>query len=135
MRILPNIVGTALGFVLLASGIGAAHAGKAGKATTTAPNCISPTLDAAGEGRRAFLRLNCYSCHGMHGTGGMGPNLVGEGSDDVSEAVLYGEEGGMPSFKGYLCTNDVTYLQAYLRSLGTSAEPTFTHWWEPVPSQ
>jgi len=26
-------------------------------------------------------------------------------------------------------------LQAYFRSIRTSAEPTFTHWWEAVPTR
>lgn len=126
MRVLPNIVGAALGLILLAGGMGAAQA---------APNCMTPTLGDAEEGRRAFLRLNCYSCHGMSAHGAsMGPSLVGEASE-TADAVLNGEGGGMPSFQGYLCDNDVAYLTAYIQSLGTSAEPKFVRWWEPVPSR
>lgn len=135
MRVLQNIVRTALGPMLLAAGIVSAHAATPSTTPVTPPNCMSPTLSAAGEGRRAFLRLNCYSCHGMNGAGGMGPNIVGAEAGDVSEAVQNGEGGGMPSFRNYLCTNDVVYLTAYLQSLGTRQEPTFKHWWESVPSQ
>lgn len=139
MRVLLNIVSTALGVILLAGGMSAAHAdrrtGTTTTTTTTAPNCMSPTLDAAGEGRRAFMRLNCYSCHGGGGHGGtMGPSLVGE-ADETAEAVLEGEGGGMPSFKNYLCSNDIANLTAYLEMLGTGKEPTFTEWWEPYPSE
>lgn len=127
MRVLPNIVNTALGFILLAGGIGAVHA---------APNCITPTLDAAGEGRRAFMRLNCYSCHGGGGHGGtMGPSLVGVEAAEVRDAVLNGEGGGMPPFKNYLCANDIANLTAYLQLLGTGTEPTFTEWWKPNPTR
>jgi len=127
MRVTPNIVSNALGLILLAGGMGT---------TTYAadPNCLNPTLNAAGEGRRAYLRLNCYSCHGMHGTGGMGPNIVGEG-DGVNEVVPNGSGEGMPAFKNNLCANDLTYLSAYLKTLGTRSEQTFTHWWEAVPSR
>ncbi len=127
MRVLPNIVRTALGIILLAGGIEAVQAAD--------PNCMTPTLDAAGEGRRAFMRLNCYSCHGGSGHGGtMGPSLVGEAAE-VADAVPNGEDGGMPPFKNYLCANDIANLTAYIQSLGTSTEPKFTEWWIPVPQQ
>ncbi|NBS17794.1 MAG: hypothetical protein EBS79_13050 [Gammaproteobacteria bacterium] len=38
-----------------------------GSGSSSAPNCMPATLDAVGEGRRAYLRLNCYGCHGMSG--------------------------------------------------------------------
>lgn len=99
---------------------------------TTKPNCPSIadiTLDPVIEGRRAFVRMNCYSCHGMGGHGaGMGPSLVGKANE--MDAVTGGEEGGMPSFKKNLCTNDIKNLSAYVASLGTKSEQTFTHWWE-----
>lgn len=131
MRVLPNIVSTALGIILLAGGIGAAHA--ADPILTTKPTCVTPTNDMAVEGRRAYLRMNCYSCHGSSGHGGgMGPSLVGE-ADETAEAVLNGEGEGMPSFKNNLCANDVANLTAYLQLLGTGSEPSFLNWWEPGP--
>lgn len=157
MRVLPKIIYTALGAILLMGGMAAAHAdrprtsistgatvskGSTAKAAstttaaiTTTPTCIKPTQDAAGEGRRAFLRMNCYSCHGMGAHGGsMGPSLVGE-ADETSEAVLQGEGEGMPSFKKNLCPGDIANLKAYLQLLGTGTEPTFVRWWEPNPSR
>ncbi|HEX6829527.1 MAG TPA: c-type cytochrome [Burkholderiales bacterium] len=93
-------------------------------------------LDAAGEGRRVYVRENCYGCHGGHGGGGMGPNFRRERPDsgDVSEAVRQGKGGGMPAYPK-LTSTDINNLAAYFRTLRTAAEPTFTHWWEPVPSQ
>ncbi len=145
MRVLLNIVGTALGVILLAGGMSAAHAEKRRATTSTTtttktatpdPNCMSPTLDAAGEGRRAFVRMNCYSCHGGSGHGGtMGPSLVGVEPAEVGEAVLNGEGEGMPSFKNNLCTNDIANLTTYLQTLGTSAEPKFYEWWMANPTQ
>jgi mono/diheme cytochrome c family protein len=90
-------------------------------------------LTPAQEGRRVYLRENCYGCHGGRAGGGMGPNLRGE-ADDVSEAVRQGEEGGMPAYPN-LSSLDIQRLEAYFRSIRTPAEPTFTHWWEAVPTR
>ncbi len=103
-------------------------------AITNPPNCMPKTLSDAEEGRRAYMRLNCYSCHGMAGTGGMGPKIVGEGGG-VKEVVPNGSDGGMPAFGDYTCASDVVYLSAYLNSLNGKNPPAFKHWWEPAPSQ
>jgi mono/diheme cytochrome c family protein len=92
-------------------------------------------LNAAGEGRRAFLQYNCYSCHGMYAAGGMGPNIVHAEKGDIREAVTQGESGGMPSFHTLLTSTDISNLAAYLKSIGTPAEPTFMDWWVPVPTK
>ncbi|MGZ5076215.1 MAG: c-type cytochrome [Methylobacter sp.] len=92
------------------------------KLPVTAPfDCSTLALsgNAADDGRRAYNRLNCVSCHGQDGSGGMGPDIRGEG-DDIAEAV-YGE-GAMPSFAGFLCPNDITDLQAYLNSISKTAK-------------
>ena len=94
---------------------------------------MAMALTPAQEGRRVFLRENCYGCHGGRAGGGMGPNLRGE-AEDVSEAVHEGEEGGMPAYPK-MTSLDIQNLQAYFRSIRTSAEPTFTHWWEAVPTR
>jgi len=88
------------------------------------------------EGRRVFLRENCYGCHGGRAGGGMGPNFRDDRptADDVENAVENGLPGGMPAFHN-LKDQDIRNLVAYINSLRTPAEPTFTHWWEPVPSQ
>lgn len=159
MRVIQTLNCAALGLMLIVGGIGAARADRpktggtysekgssrtgtgggssvaADPKLTTPPQCITPTQDAAGEGRRAFMRMNCYSCHGMGGHGGaMGPSLVGE-ADETAEAVTQGEGEGMPSFKNNLCPNDLANLTAYLRLLGTGSEPTFVNWWESHPSR
>jgi mono/diheme cytochrome c family protein len=90
-------------------------------------------LNSEGEGRRLYLKLNCYSCHGMYGGGGMGPNVVRAEKGDVSEAVLRGEDHGMPSFKNYVTSRDITNLAAYLRSIGGANEPKFMDWWVKIP--
>jgi mono/diheme cytochrome c family protein len=92
-----------------------------------------PKLNPAGEGRRLWLELNCYSCHGMNAAGGMGPNIQHSDGGDVREAVLQGEEGGMPSFKKYAKTKDINNLIAYLKTIGTKNEPVWVDWWNPNP--
>jgi cytochrome c551 len=93
-------------------------------------------LNPAGEGRRLFLRENCYGCHGGHGGGGMGPNFRDDRptKDDVKNAVEHGLPGGMPKFE-QLEDIDIQNLNAYIQSLRTPQEPVFWRWWEPVPSQ
>jgi cytochrome c551 len=101
---------------------------------------FSPPDDKGGgsamEGRRVFLANNCYGCHGGRAGGGMGPNFRDDRptADDVENAVENGLPGGMPRFEN-LKDQDIRNLVAYIKSLRTPAEPTFTHWWEPVPSQ
>lgn len=91
------------------------------------------TLGRVGEGRRLFLKLNCYGCHGMYATGGMGPNIVHADTDTVRAAVLGGRAGGMPSFAAYVNDRDIRRLAAYLQSIGSTVEPKFKDWWEDVP--
>jgi mono/diheme cytochrome c family protein len=88
-------------------------------------------------GRRIFLRENCYICHGGRAGGGMCLNLRDDRPSpaDVAVVVDKGDPRGMPSFKQFLEDQDVRDLGAYFTSLRTAAEPTFTHWWETTPTQ
>lgn len=90
-------------------------------------------LDAAGEGRRLFLKLNCYGCHGMYAGGGMGPNIVHAERNDVREVLMRGEDKGMRSYRDYVSDTDITNIAAYLQSIGSPNEPTFKDWWKKVP--
>ena len=88
------------------------------------------------EGRRIFVRENCYSCHGGFAGGAMCPSLREDRPDesDVRHAVEEGTENGMPRFP-HLRERDIVNLCSYFQSLRTRREPTFLHWWEPVPTQ
>ncbi|MBI1398389.1 MAG: hypothetical protein GC151_20635 [Betaproteobacteria bacterium] len=110
---------------------GGTQAGGGGQAGGGTPP--QSTLSAAGEGRRAYLKYNCYGCHGNGATGGMGPSLANGEADDVSEAVLQGEEGGMPSFRNIITTTEIGNISAYLRSIGSPDEPRFNDWWVANP--
>ena len=93
------------------------------------------TLNAAGEGRRDFLKWNCYGCHGLGAAGGMGPDIRQAEGGDIAEAVMQGEDGGMPSFAKYATSTDVKNITAYLNSIGTASEPKWVDWWNPVPGR
>jgi mono/diheme cytochrome c family protein len=88
------------------------------------------------EGRRIYMRENCYICHGGFAGGGMCPSLRDPrpGVDKVREVIQNGTENGMPPFPE-LTEQDIRNLCAYMQSLRTPCEPTFTHWWEPIPTQ
>ncbi|MFO1037547.1 MAG: cytochrome c [Geminicoccaceae bacterium] len=141
LRRIPAVVSTAtpnlrVAVVLIAAMLTGPVPGLVGTITgsNAALAAASTPLPASSEGRRLFLKLNCYGCHGMNGAGAMGPKLRGM-DDDVSEIVRDGSDSGMPAFRRYVTTQDLTNLTAYIRSLGTKSEPVFTHWWEPYPSK
>jgi mono/diheme cytochrome c family protein len=89
-------------------------------------------------GRKVFLRENCYSCHGGRAGGGMCPSLREDPPDesDIDDVIEEGTENGMPSYEGRVSEREIEDLAAYFETLRTPREPTFTHWWEPgIPSQ
>ena len=92
---------------------------------------------SAVEGRRKFLEMNCYGCHGGRGGGGMGPNIRDDRPNDnrIADAIRNGRPTGMPSYRGLVSNQDIENLIAYIRSLRSDEEPVFTHWWERVPTQ
>jgi cytochrome c551 len=117
----------------------------AGLAMTASVHAQTAKLSPAGEGRRVYMKLNCYGCHGIRGAGGMGPSLredetdegrsrreVGE-TDELAEKVLHGAEEGMPKFSRYVDQTDIANLTAYIRSLGGPNEPVFDVWWKKNP--
>jgi mono/diheme cytochrome c family protein len=96
-------------------------------------------VDSTGDpiaGRRLFLENNCYICHGGRGGGGMCPSLRDDRPNVsvVTTTLENGTPSGMPSFAQLLTIPDMEDLAAYIDSLRSNNEPTFTHWWEAVPS-
>jgi cytochrome c551 len=138
MRAVSLLAGVALVMLIVAKSaqpITAAGAPDANVAYTTI------SADDNGDrinGRKVFLRENCYGCHGGRAGGGMCPNLRDNRPDkgDVEDAVLNGKREGMPSFRGRVTDQEILDLAAYFDSLRSPQEPTFTHWWEPgTPTQ
>ncbi len=95
-------------------------------------------LTPAEEGRRLFLANNCYGCHGGRAGGSSfgAPQFRRERPElgDLTEAIREGEDRGMPAFPNLNNTTAINNLYAYLQTLGTSSEPIFNRWWEPMPT-
>jgi mono/diheme cytochrome c family protein len=85
-------------------------------------------------GRKLFLRENCYICHGGRGGGGMCPSLR-ENKPNNDNAIRDGTPVGMPAFRTELTDPEIEDVLAYIQTLRTPQEPVFTHWWETVPTQ
>ena len=96
---------------------------------------MPPTLPSAGEGRRQFLKLNCYGCHGPFAEGSIGPPLAGVSRSEVAFNVMNGNEGGMPSFADYVDDTDIDNLTNYFAGIGTNNEWRFMDWWKKIPKK
>ena len=131
MRTLLNLIGTCLSLAAVSGD------GRAAEPSQPAPQAMlaAQALTPAGEGRRAYMKYNCYGCHGTNAAGGIAMNIVGKDSGDVAEAVLEGKDEGMPSYKGIVSLTEITNLGAYLRSIGKAGEPKFNDWWVSVPTK
>src|ERR1043165_7316593 len=116
-----------LGWMAATLGVMLALPAAAESVAQAAPNGaqepLTGPLNRIGEGRRLFLKMNCYGCHGIAAAGGMGPNIVGRDVDTERDAVMEGRDGGMRSFRDYLTEKDVRRIAAYLNSIGTEDEP------------
>jgi cytochrome c oxidase cbb3-type subunit 3 len=88
-----------------------------------------------GEGQRLYKWMNCGTCHGAAGGGGMGPPLMddqwryGSAMADIVATIDQGRPNGMPSFHSRLTGQQRAQLAAYVRALGGLA-PT-----DAVPSR
>ena len=133
MTMQRTLILTALALAATLGTASSAMAADSGWSFTASNAPDAQKLDAAGEGRRLFLKLNCYGCHGMFATGGMGPNIVHAERGDVREVLLHGEDKGMRSYKDYVSDTDITNIAAYLQSIGSPNEPTFKDWWKKNP--
>ena len=86
---------------------------------------------AAVAGRQAFLKYNCYGCHGGLAGGAMGPSLRDDewkfgGTDEQILASLHqGRPAGMPAWKGVASEEELRNIVVYIRSMRSPAEPTF----------
>ncbi len=85
---------------------------------------------AIAEGEELYKMLNCYSCHGLRGGGGMGPNLTddqwkeGTGSDErVMSQVMTGRNK-MPGYAEVITEEEAWKVIAYVRRLYKGDEST-----------
>jgi cytochrome c553 len=74
-------------------------------------------------GSQLYLSYNCIDCHGMDGSGAMGPSLAdgrwrfGGTASEVFESIYQGRPDGMPAWGGRISDADIWRLVAYVRSL------------------
>jgi mono/diheme cytochrome c family protein len=74
-------------------------------------------------GSQLYLSYNCVDCHGVDGSGAMGPSLAdgrwhfGGTPSEVFESIYQGRPDGMPAWGGRISDADIWRLVAYVRSL------------------
>jgi cytochrome c553 len=74
-------------------------------------------------GSQLYLSYNCVDCHGVDGSGAMGPSLAdgrwhfGGTPSEVFESIYQGRPDGMPAWGGRIADADIWRLVAYVRSL------------------
>jgi cytochrome c oxidase cbb3-type subunit 3 len=74
-------------------------------------------------GSQLFMSYNCVDCHGMDGSGAMGPSLAdgrwhfGGTPGEVFESIYQGRPEGMPAWGGRISDADIWRLVTYVRSL------------------
>ena len=110
--------------------------GEAGQEVTNGlvklnPYTGNPT--AISEGEDLYKLLNCYSCHGLRGGGGMGPDLTdeewkeGTGDDTrVMDQVMTGRNK-MPGYDGVITEEEAWKVIAYVRTL-YKGDPSTIEW-------
>ncbi len=89
--------------------------------------------EAIAEGEELYKLLNCYSCHGLRGGGGMGPNLTdeqwkeGTGSDTRVMAQVMTGRNKMPGYDGAITEDEAWKVIAYVRTL-YKGDPSTVEW-------
>jgi mono/diheme cytochrome c family protein len=87
----------------------------------TNPLAADPQVKTVGA--QLYLSYNCVDCHGMDGSGAMGPSLAdgrwrfGGTPSEVFESIYQGRPDGMPAWGGRISDADIWRLVAYVRSL------------------
>jgi cytochrome c oxidase cbb3-type subunit 3 len=94
-----------------------------------ATNPYAGRTDAIVTGRQLFTGMNCSGCHSGYAGGGMGPNLrdsiwiYGSTDADLYATIAEGRPNGMPAWGERLPKQQIWQIIAYLRTLGSAAEP------------
>jgi cytochrome c oxidase cbb3-type subunit 3 len=133
---------------LIALAVGACNKGKeqAGGGNTNAQGNVENVsnrpfhgnVQQARMGRYLFVEYNCSGCHGGLGGGAMGPSLrdtiwkYGGTDQQIHASIADGRPMGMPPWKDMLSDSQIGDMVQYIRSLRTSAEPTFFFIGEPA---
>jgi mono/diheme cytochrome c family protein len=93
----------------------------AGALRLTSPFGADPEVTTVGS--QLYRSYNCLDCHGVDGSGAMGPSLAdgrwrfGGTPSEVFESIYQGRPDGMPAWGGRISDVDIWRLVAYVRSL------------------
>jgi cytochrome c oxidase cbb3-type subunit 3 len=75
------------------------------------------------EGAKLFVSYNCLDCHGVDGSGAVGPSLqdsrwhFGGTPGDVFQSIYEGRPDGMPAWGGRIGDDQIWRLVAYVQTL------------------
>lgn len=98
-------------------------------------NPLAQDTSAARNGGQLFATMNCDGCHGVDGSGWVGPSFLdgrwryGGEDAEIFMSIYYGRPHGMPAYGGSLGTQGVWSLVTYLKSLPVP-EGIATESWE-----
>ena len=104
-----------------------------GSTDVTKRNPYTGEPDAIREGEELYKLLNCYSCHGLRGGGGMGPDLTdeewkeGTGSDTRVMGQIMTGRNKMPGYDGVISEEEAWKVIAYVRTL-YKGDPATIEW-------
>ncbi len=77
-------------------------------------------------GKRVFMKQNCYYCHGTSGQGGRDGARIAQTALNAQALIRYVRKptGGMPAFtEKILSDQELTDIYAYLKSLPAAKAP------------
>jgi mono/diheme cytochrome c family protein len=80
----------------------------------------------AENGKRLFMKQNCYYCHGTSGQGGRDGARIAQTALNVQGVIRYVRKptGGMPAYTEKIISDqELTDIVAYLKSLPTAKAP------------
>lgn len=80
----------------------------------------------AENGKRVFMKQNCYYCHGTTGQGGRDGTRIAQTALNTQGLIRYVRKptGGMPAYtEKILSDQDLTDIYAYLKSLPAAKAP------------
>jgi len=87
---------------------------------------FAQTNGNADEGKRLFMKHNCYYCHGTTGQGGRDGARIGQTALNLQGLMRYVRRptGGMPAFtEKILSDRELTDIYAYLKSVPPAKAP------------
>lgn len=98
--------------------------------TLTLRNPFEGDAEATSTGAKLYVSYNCVDCHGVDGSGAMGPAFAdgrwhfGGSAAEVYESIYQGRPDGMPAWGGLIDRASIWRLVSYVRSLENGKDVT-----------